>query len=264
MTLDMGSRVTLGVAGFFAALLSLVSITPAHAADIVFTESFEECTVPGGVPYDEDLPTAIGADNPIHVKVWAGSDPTADCPGWTATSQAFFAQWVSGGTFPDGTAAVWLNEGPPGGSMATDITGLTAGHDYTLSLEAWTDDRNAPTSLFVRVTNGSDVAQKELKMRAGQGIQPLSHTFSAYGDTITLELIGAEGTEASPVLDNIVITDAGLTPADGSSGGSSGGNSNDSASLASTGFNAANGLAIVGLLVVAGAALLVARRATRR
>ena len=153
------SRLAFRVASSTLALalstLPLVAVSAAQATPIpVYTESFEECTIPETPTYSDDLATATGADNPIHVKVWTEPDPIADCPGWTASGQSFFVEWVSGGAFPDGTHAVWLNEGGWGhevGIMSTDITGLTAGHDYTLALDTWTDDKPSKTSLLVQI-----------------------------------------------------------------------------------------------------------------
>ncbi len=246
-------------------------VSPANATPIpVFTESFEECVEPGGATYSDDLATATGASNPIHVKVWTEPDPAANCPGWDASGQAFYVQWVSGGSFPDGTSAVWLNEGGWGhevGVMSTEITGLTSGHDYTIALDTWTDDKPSKTSLLVRVTNGVEVTHIELKLKGRQGVQHLTHDFSALGDTITLELEGSTDTDASPVIDNIVITDAGLTSENSSSGsGGSGGSGGSSAEsgLASTGFNAVSALLIVAGLIAAGGLALLARRIVRR
>lgn len=253
-----------------ATLIALIALgyTPSVSSAVpvpVFTESFETCTIPGTSPYYTGYPTATAATEPIYVNLWINS--TIDCPDWEADGQAWLAQHDYGGAFPDGDLAAWLNEGqsgsPAAGSISRDITGLTAGNDYTLSLETWTDDQDEPTSLTVNVTNGANVQTYQLDLDAGEGIQALSDTFSAYGGTITLELIGSAETAASPLIDNIRISDAGPTPEDPD-------DPDDSVSrptnreLAQTGFNPASLLGLSGLLVVVGAGFLALRRRISR
>lgn len=260
----MGTRLALIVAGFFAALLSVASVAPAHATDIpVYTESFESCTAPSGEPSYSGYPTAIHADDPILVNLWISE--LIDCPSWTASGQAWMTTYDSGGAFPDGTHAAWLNEGPEVGTIETDITGLTPLHDYALELDSWVDDQDYKTSLFVEVTNGTDVTYITLKLARGQGVQHLSHDFSAIGDTVHLKFLGSTESPASPLVDNIRIIDVGLTSENtgSGSGGSGSGGSSSSSDLASTGFNAVDGLLIVAGLVGAGAIALIVRRVRR-
>jgi hypothetical protein len=241
---------------------ALVSVAPASATEIVvFSESFENCTEPSGPPQYTDYETATGADEPIFVNLWVNE--TIDCPGWTAEGQAWITTYDSGGIFPDGTHAAWLNEGPPEeGSILREITGLTPGRDYALSLETWTDDQDNPTSLIVEVTNGSDVTALTYKLRRGQGIQALTRSFSATGNTVTIKLIGSPETSASPLVDNIRILDAGDTAENDADEAAE--QEAEAASLAATGFDPIAALGVAGVLVAAGAGLMIARRRASR
>lgn len=232
---------------------------PAHATgEVVFTESFESCTDPAGPPSYTEYTTATAAAQPILVNLWI--DENINCPGWTADGQAWMTTYSSGGIFPDGTHAAWLNEGDDyisSGSIERDVTGLTPGHDYQLSLETWTDDQDEPTSLTMEVTNGTDVSTQTLNLAAGEGIQALEKDFSAVGDTVTLKLIGSDSTFASPIVDNIRITDIGVTEAQNSSSGAT-------SKLAETGFDALTVGGIAAFLLTGGAALMFARRRASR
>ena len=88
-------------------LAPLLITSPAIAEPtVVFTESFEACTDPSGEPDYTDYPTAIHADDPILVDLWISEQ--INCPGWTAVGQAWMTIYSSGGTFPDGTHAMWM------------------------------------------------------------------------------------------------------------------------------------------------------------
>lgn len=248
-----------------ALTVGLTAATPSMAEPIVvFTESFENCTDPAGPPYYTEYETATQADEPIKVNLWI--DEMIDCPGWTAAGQAWMTTYSSGGIFPDGSHAAWLNEGPTNGSIEREITGLTAGRDYSINLETWTDDQDQATSLILEVTNGSDVTTLTYRLRAGQGIQALSKNFSAEGDTVTIKLIGSPDTFASPLVDNIRIVDAGDTAENAANAANSGSNSSGSSNaLASTGFDAVTLGGIAAVLMAGGAVLMfLRRRASRR
>lgn len=249
-----------------ATLIALIALgyapTVSSAVPVpVFTESFETCTIPDGDPSFSAYGTATASANPIYVNLWTSD--ILECPGWEADGEAWLTQHDYGGSFPDGDLAAWLNEGEnegtPAGSITRDITGLTEGNDYTLSLETWIDDRNFPTTLTVNVTNGSDVQTYELDLAAGQGIQAFSEEFSATDDTVTLELIGARTDDlASPLVDNIRITNAGPTPEDP-------GSRPTNNELATTGYSPASLLSLSGLFLAAGlGAIALGRRFTRR
>jgi len=218
----------------------LVSAGPAHAiGEVVFTESFESCVKPGTAPRFSNLNTAINSGNIIYVNLWSLN--TLDCATWTPSGQAWLTEHASGGNFPDGTQAVWLNEGPTQGSITRMISGLSAGNDYKITLGAWTDDQDAPTALFVTVTNGANVINDTVSMSAGQGVQDLEYIFSALGDSVTLTFMGSSSTPASPIIDNIVITNNGVTPdpedpVDPEDPESGGGNESTN-NLAATGFD---------------------------
>mgnify|MGYP000744698274 CR=1 FL=1 len=241
-----------------AAVLSVsaVTVSPALATAPVFTESFENCTEPSGSPDYSGYATAVASARPILVKLWIYEN--LSCPDWTADGQAWMTEYDSGEPFPDGTHAAWLNEGDyssASGSITRDITGLTPGHDYRLSLETWTDDQDYETSLTMQVTNGSDMSEQVLTLAAGQGAQLIKKEFSAVGDTVTLKLIGSDANAASPIVDNIRITDVGVTGAPRHSHASS-----TKSSLASTGFDAVSLFGFAGALVAGGALALAARR----
>ena len=243
------------VGGAFASAPAVATPVP------VFTESFENCTEPSGDPTYTEYETATAADEPILVNLWIYE--TIDCPGWTADGQAWMTTYSSGGLLPDGSHAAWLNEGPTEGSIMRDITGLTPGRDYALQLETWTDDQDQATSLILEVTNGSDVTTLTFKLRRGQGIQALSKTFSAVGDTVTIKFIGSPDTYASPLVDNIRILDAGDT-AENAANAAAEEEAANAAALASTGFDTAGFVGIAGALLVAGVALTALRRRAAR
>jgi len=168
----------------------------------------------------------------------------------------------SGAAFPDGTHAVWLNEGPTEGSLTRDISGLTAGHDYRVSVETWTDDQDTSTSLALNVTNGLDVVNLSIDLVAGEGIQSLYEDFSAFGDTVTIELVGSPATSASPLIDNIRITDAGITG--GSPSPSRDKPTQIKTALAFTGVNPTEFVAFAGILLIGGFGLILLRRRGRQ
>ena len=248
------------VAGALVLSLCAFSVFDASAADAtdtpIFTESFESCTLPSGDPAYVDIQTAIHAASPIYLDLWPSE--IVDCPGWTASGQAWMAEHSSGAAFPDGTHAIWLNEGPTEGSITRDISGLTAGHDYRVSVETWTDDQDTSTSLALNVTNGSDVANLSIDLVAGEGIQSLSQDFSAFGDTVTIELVGSPSTPASPIIDNIRITDAGITG--GSPESSRDKPTKTVSALAFTGVDSVGFAAFAGILLVGGLGLILLRR----
>ena len=251
------------VAGALALSLCAFSVFGASAADAadtpIFSESFESCTEPTGDPAYVGIQTAIHSADPIHVDLWPSE--LVDCPGWTAAGQAWMVEYSSGASFPDGTHAVWLNESPSG-SITREITGLTAGHDYRVSVETWTDDQDASTSLALNVTNGSDVANLSIDLVAGEGIQSLYEDFSAFGDTVTIELVGSASTTASPLIDNIRITDAGITG--GSPSPSRDKPTQTKAALAFTGVNPTGFVAFAGILLIGGFGLILLRRRGRQ
>ena len=262
----------------FGALLLAASVVtwggsagPAQAVgEIVFTESFEDCVTPGTAPQFSNLNTAINSGNIIYVKLWSSN--TLDCASWTPAGQAWLAQRASGGNFPDGTKAVWLNEGPTRntdtqGSSPRTISGLTAGNDYKITLGAWTDDQDAPTALFVTVTSGSNVINDTVSMSAGQGVQELEYIFSALGESVTLRFMGSGSTTASPLIDNIVIANNGVTPdpvdpedPEGPVDPESGDGDESANRLAATGFDPIGAVGVASVLVAAGVGLMVARR----
>ena len=247
-----------------AAVLSIGAIVAfgapaAVATDApIFTESFESCTEPSGDPTYGGIATAIHSADPIHVDLWASQ--MVDCPGWTAAGQAWMTEYASGAVFPDGSHAVWLNEGPTEGSISREITGLTAGRDYRVSLETWTDDQDTSTALALNVTNGSDVTNLTINLRAGAGIQALHKDFSALGDTVTIELVGSPNTPASPLIDNIQITDAGDTAENAAKQN----HSDKKSSLAYTGVDVTGYVIAAGILFIGGIILLVLRRRSSR
>jgi hypothetical protein len=248
-----------------AALLlgGVFASAPAVATPVpVFTESFEACTDPSGSPDYTEYETATQAAEPIRVNLWINE--RINCPGWTAAGQAWMTTYSSGGLFPDGSHAAWLNEGPTEGSITRDITGLTPGRDYSLILETWTDDQDQATSLILEVTNGSDVTTLTYKLRRGQGIQALSKNFSAIGDTVTIKLIGSPDTYASPLVDNIRIIDAGDTAENAANAEAEAEAEAEAALLASTGFDAFALAGFAGALLLAGGVAKSLRRRSAR
>ena len=165
-----------------------------------------------------------------------------------------------------------MNEGPTRntdtqGSITRTISGLTAGNDYKITLGAWTDDQDAPTALFVTVTSGSNVINDTVSMSAGQGVQELEYIFSALGESVTLRFMGSGSTTASPLIDNIVIANNGVTPdpvdpedPEGPVDPESGDGDESANRLAATGFDPIGAVGVASVLVAAGVGLMVARR----
>ena len=167
-----------------------------------FFDSMAGCagTSPLPVPYQ----TAVGSGAPIPVTLYPLAN--SSCPDWTLSGGGYVAEQIAPGpgqgSMPaPATRAVWLNEN--GGTMTRTVTGLVIGQSYTVSVQAWTDDINGPTTL--RLEFGPEV--RVLNLAASQGPQPLSATLCARGTALPLRMRQDVSTAASPVLTNVRLVD---------------------------------------------------------
>jgi hypothetical protein len=148
----------------------------------------------------------VALSPPIQARVFTDAGNLA-CTNWTFSGAAFLAQSVGGTPFPSpATQAVWLNESSflgADGRMNRTLTGLTVGHTYRVSAQAWTDDVDAATALgldFGTVTTS-------LAMAAGSGPQSISADVCATTSTLTLSLYENGATASSPVVTNVKLED---------------------------------------------------------
>lgn len=194
------------------ALSPMLVLAPAQAQQVFF-EDFGSCVAPSGVA-GTPVGTALGLATPIGLTVYATrtSDPLLTCSNWTFSGSAWLAIPYNGTPFPgSATHAVWLNEASPfygaKGSMSRTLTGLTVGHTYRLSAQAWTDNRNFPTALGLTFGPNST----SMAMAAGSGVQSISSDVCATSSALTLSMYeNGSGTEASPVVTNVRLEDLAI------------------------------------------------------
>lgn len=132
------------------------------------------------------------------------------CPNWTFSVSAWLARWRTGTTFPGSAAqAIWLNEyaaiNGPKGSMSRSLTGLTVGHTYRVSVQAWTDNKTEVTALGLTFGPTS----VSFPLAAGSGPQSISSDVCATSSALTLSLYENGSTVASPVVTNVELVDLG-------------------------------------------------------
>ena len=186
-------------------LLLCLVVWPAQAQQI-FLDDFAGCT---SSSLSTQTNTAVALPSPIRVQVYYQPGHIA-CPDWTFSGRAYLAQYVSGTPFPgSATQAVWLNEGNGGvgdGRMNRSLTGLTVGHTYRVTAQAWIDDVDAATALgldFGPVT-------ASMAMAAGSGPQTISADMCATTSTLTLSLYENGATTSSPVVTNVKLEDLNI------------------------------------------------------
>lgn len=191
--------------GLSALIVAPVSVV--HAVPVpVFFESFEDCSHDDS-PTLTDIGTAL--DDPITVDIWW--NVAADCPGWSANSGAWLIQHVSGPAFPDGEYALWLNEYPASAASIT-VSGLTMDTEYTIEFDAWTDNDPDDTSLEFEYVTAGAIPSVVFELPGGSGPTHFSETFVTDVEETVLFFYGSTSNDASPIIDNIVVT----TSADGS------------------------------------------------
>ena len=126
--------------------------------------------------------------------------------GWTFNSATTFAA-VS---FPREDVALLLNENGGGGSATRLISGLTVGQQYSLSFLLSGDNR--PGQAYVLTGGIAGLSFTVNGTDGAPGTNPgslLSYGFTATSTSHLLSFGQASVTEASPIIDNIVIATAG-------------------------------------------------------
>lgn len=187
----------------------LLSITGAAHAQVVPNSDFASCVAT--TPRYPVLIDNANATMKVYVyDVTYGANPSPDaCPGWTfikGSSNTYVTVVQSNTTAPNppavGTKAIWLNE--VGASASTTVTGLIPGQTYTLSVDAWLDDRKFDTAL--KADLGGSTGTLTLPLSSGQ--KTLSVDLCAKTSTAPLVLTEASTTVASPVFTNVRLVDA--------------------------------------------------------
>lgn len=176
----------------------LLVLAPVQAQQVFF-EDFGGCTSSGA---NTVVNTALALSPPIGVRVYY-TPGNVSCAGWTFSGLAYLAEYASGTAFPGtATKAIWLNENPQG-RMNRALTGLTVGHTYRVSAQAWTDDVDNTTALgldFGALTTS-------LPLAAGSGPQSISAQLCATSSALNLSLYENGATTSSPVVTNVSLED---------------------------------------------------------
>jgi len=186
----------------FCALMLMIWV-PAAQSQQVFFEDFGACTSAGGPSLHN---TAVALPTPIRLTLFYPSG-SVSCSGWTFTGDSRLVAYASGTPFPgSATKGIWLNEANLGfidGRMDRSFTGLTIGHTYRVSAQAWTDDVDAATAIgldFGPVTTS-------LPMAAGSGPQSISADVCAKATSLNLSLYENGATNSSPIVTNVKLED---------------------------------------------------------
>ena len=235
----------IGLSAFIVAPVSVAHATPTT----VFSESFENC-YQGEGPTLSDVNTAL--DTPITVDLWW--NVVTDCPGWDLSAGAWLARHVSGPEFPDGEFALWLNEYPQG-VAAVSLGGLTMDAEYTIEFDAWTDNDPADTSLEFEYVTAGAIPSIVFELPGGSGPTHFSQTFVTDVEDTVLFFYGSTSNDASPIIDNIVVT----TTADGSNESLISDNS-----LAQTGFTSDSLAIAAAAFIMSGIGLAFRRNRARQ
>ena len=178
----------------------------AQTPPILF-DNFSACTPGTGT---QPATTARGLPPADRIQVMLNLSGTVNCPGWTLQNTVHLAHYVSGTLLPNGAQnALWLNEEL--GSISQTVTGLTPGHVYKVSADAWTDDVDAPTALGVTLESGGKMVTKSMGMAANAGIQSISEELCAKSTDMKLTLFENGSTTSSPVVTNVKMEDLGTT-----------------------------------------------------
>jgi len=187
------------------AALSTLAAASAALATPVYSEDFNAAGFVGA---------SLGADAPdLHSDRWANTDYffINDFNGWNFAGGAYLAQ--NHGTSDGG---LLLNEN---NGVATTLIGLTAGQTYSFSLLLSGDNRPGQAYLLNADLDGvlHSVGGIDLASGANPG-SIFSFDFTASGATANLTLFQTRqgDSEASPIVDNITITEArGAVPEPG-------------------------------------------------
>jgi hypothetical protein len=180
-------------------LLALGLVCAPASAAVVFSDNFNNAGFNGGAPFvdvsDRFGPTSYNSLNNFN--------------GWTFAGDVFYAENGSG----DG--AILLNERGGVGTASRTISGLTAGQTYNLKFLLSGDNRpGAAYVLNVSVDGGPAFVFNGVDGTSGSVPGVLSgFGFVAGGATAALVFAQASATDASPMIDNVVLSNAVPEPA---------------------------------------------------
>jgi hypothetical protein len=175
----------LRLAGIMAAIAICTSATA--FASPIFSETFDTLIAGdslGAAPYSQRAPGD-------YLQI-------VSLPGWSMTAGVYAFEYGSG------NFAVLLNESG-GHSISRVITGLTLGQSYDLFFQYWGD--NVPAAYSFNVTiNGATTSFNAMGVSAPTGeFFTVDIPFVAGGTSTTLTFQETSGTQASPIIDNILI-----------------------------------------------------------
>ena len=88
--------------------------------------------------------------------------------------------------------------------MSRPVNGLTVGHSYTVTADAWTDETPGNTALGLAFGPAAPVS---LFLPSGSGARTISKTVCAQSTSLTLRLFENGTSSSSPVVTNITVLD---------------------------------------------------------
>jgi len=186
-----------------AAAMSVACAAGAANASVVFSENFNNAAFQGAL-----LP--LGADHTSDRWASAFYYGVNDADGWSFSGTSFSVR--DGADASDG--AVLLNE--PTGKASHLLSGLNVGQIYNVSFLLWGDNRPAQGYVL-----GADVDGGSAYSVAGVDGLPGSNPGTTYSfnftaasisQTLNFYHIVVPGSEASPIIDNIVVSTVDATP----------------------------------------------------
>ncbi|MEJ0017006.1 MAG: PEP-CTERM sorting domain-containing protein [Acetobacteraceae bacterium] len=168
---------------------------PAAHAAVVYSEDFNSLSFAGASVLPNDTSDS-----------WASTAyyQANSVNGWTMNNGALYAQKI--GSSPN-DGALLLNETPVSG-VASTITGLTQGQLYSLDFLQWGD--NKPGQAYVgKVTiDGNLFTYSGVDGAPGTNPGTMhSYLFVASGTSAVLQFGESSGTAASPIVDNVTISE---------------------------------------------------------
>lgn len=182
------------VSTFVAATLLALGAASAQAG-IVFQENFNSGAFVGA----QIFPSPISERYPVTA-YFVGNASN----GWTFSAGNVFVALDASGS---GNQGILLNENGGGGSISHTISGLTAGQQYDLSFLEW-GDNNPGVPYFLQVTvDGNSASHSRSWNTTGPGVLN-TLSFIAAGTSATLSFNSNATSPSSPIIDDILVTDA--------------------------------------------------------